>query len=405
MDDINNKKSFLGGLLVGFMCTSLVLGTFYVAIEWPAIRLQLAGSQSTEVLSSETVSKIQTLENTINNHYYKKDISVSDEADGIYKGLVSSLDKYSQYFTADEMSEKSKKNEGIYYGIGVSITIDEETSMPIVVAITPNSPSEKAGLKENDIIVSIDGESTKEMTMDDIAGKVKGEENTTVDLKIRRDGSEGDLDFTVERAKYDNETVGEGVIEGEDIGYISIDTFEQVTTNQFIDSYNDLKQKNVKGLILDLRGNLGGDVDVVCDIARQLLPEGVIVYTMDRDGKREDYNCDGKNEIDIPIAVLVDKNTASASEILAGAIRDYGVGTLVGTTTYGKGVVQSLITLTDGSAIKLTTSTYYTPKGVCVEGSGLKPDVEIEFDADAYYEDSSDNQLDKAVDVLKEKIK
>jgi carboxyl-terminal processing protease len=162
----------------------------------------------------------------------------------------------------------------------------------------------------------------------------------------------------------------------------------------------ELRESNIEGLIIDLRSNPGGSLSAVCDIARQLLPKGVIVYTLDRDGNREEYRCDGKHQIDIPVVVLVNQYSASASEILAGALKDYEIATLVGTTTFGKGIVQRIFDLNDGTAIKLTVSSYYTPNGINIHGIGIEPDVEIEYDAEAYAEDKTDNQLDKAVEVM-----
>ena len=160
------------------------------------------------------------------------------------------------------------------------------------------------------------------------------------------------------------------------------------------------KGSNVKGMLIDLRGNPGGNVDTVVSIARQLLPEGLIFYTENKTGKREEYSCDGKNEIQIPLVVLVDSYSASASEILSGAVKDYGIGKLVGTTTFGKGIVQRVISLSDGTALKLTESAYYTPSGKNIHGIGIDPDVEIAFDGDAYYNDGIDNQLEKGKEVL-----
>ena len=188
------------------------------------------------------------------------------------------------------------------------------------------------------------------------------------------------------------------------IGYLQITEFDDVTPDQFIEGMAELRESNIKGLIIDLRSNPGGSLQAVCEIARQLLPQGTIVYTVDRDGNREDYTCDGEHEIDIPVVVLVNKYSASASEILSGALKDYNKAKLVGTTTYGKGIVQRIFDLKDGTAIKLTVSSYFTPNGVNIHGVGIEPDVEVEFDADAYSEDKTDNQLNKAVEVIKQEM-
>jgi len=188
--------------------------------------------------------------------------------------------------------------------------------------------------------------------------------------------------------------------EKENIGYLQITEFDDVTPDQFAEGMAELREKDMQGLIIDLRSNPGGSLQAVCEIARQLLPKGLIVYTVDRDGNRDDYTCDGEHEIDIPVVVLVNQYSASASEILSGAIKDYKIGTLVGTTTFGKGIVQRIFDLKDGTAVKLTVSDYYTPNGNNIHGIGIEPDVEIEFDADAYAEDKTDNQLEKGIEVM-----
>jgi len=191
----------------------------------------------------------------------------------------------------------------------------------------------------------------------------------------------------------------------EDTAYIQITEFDDVTIDQFADALAMAKGSDMKGLILDLRGNPGGNLSAVVEIARMMLPEGLIVYTEDKEGKRNEYSCDGKKELDTPLVVLIDGNSASASEILAGAIQDYGLGTLVGTTSFGKGIVQQVIALDDGSAVKITISSYYTPNGRNIHGTGIEPDVECVFDGETYYntEDHYDNQLEKAKEVLGQK--
>ena len=184
------------------------------------------------------------------------------------------------------------------------------------------------------------------------------------------------------------------------IGYIQITEFDDVTVDQFAEALAVIKGSDAKGLVLDLRSNPGGSLSAVVDIARQILPRGLIVYTEDRAGEKVEYSCKGENELQIPLVVLVNGNSASAAEILAGAVKDYGTGTLIGTTTFGKGIVQRILPLTDGTALKLTVSAYYTPKGNNIHNIGIEPDIECEFDADAYYDEGIDNQLNRAVEEV-----
>ena len=188
------------------------------------------------------------------------------------------------------------------------------------------------------------------------------------------------------------------------IGYLKISEFDEITTDQFTEGLAELRASGIKGLMIDLRSNPGGNLVTVCDIARQLLPKGNIVYTVDREGNKQDYTCDGTRQIDIPVVVLINQYSASASEILAGAIKDYGIGKLVGVKTFGKGIVQSVFDLNDGTAVKLTVSDYYTPNGYNIHGIGIEPDVEVELDIEKAQRDKIDNQKEKAIEVMKELI-
>lgn len=355
------------------------------------------------VLNDRTLSKMGSIESVINEYYYLSEVDEETLEDGIYHGMVSALDdKYADYFTAEELEEQLKDNEGIYYGIAAYISIDNETLYPYISGIIEGGTAEEAGLRAEDIIYKVDGESTFQMSLSDVVSRVKGDEGTKVTLSIIR-GDET-FDVEVERRKVDRPTVTGEMLEGE-IGYIRISEFDSVTIDQFTENYQKIREEGAKGLILDLRGNPGGLLNAVVSIGQQLLPEGLIVYTEDKAGNREEHTCDGEHEIDIPLVVLVDGGSASASEILTGAIKDYGVGTIMGTKTYGKGIVQKMYGLSDGSAIKLTVSAYYTPKGNNIHGVGIEPDIEVEFDADAYYsEDRVDNQKEAALSYLQEQI-
>lgn len=253
-----------------------------------------------------------------------------------------------------------------------------------------------------DIIYAVDGTSTFQMTLDEATSLIKGEEGTCVTLTLVR--GEEVFDQDVVRRRVDRPTVSSEMLTDE-VGYIAISEFKDVTVDQFTEAYAVIKGSGAKALVLDLRGNPGGLLDAVVDIARQILPEGLVVYTEDKNGKRVEYDCDGKREIEIPMVVLVNGGSASAAEVLTGAIKDYGVGTVMGTTTYGKGIVQKIIALSDGSAIKLTTDGYFTPKGNNIHGTGIEPDVVVEFDAEAYYgEEQFDNQLDAALKYLEKEL-
>ncbi len=347
------------------------------------------------------MAKLEAIEEVIGEYYYQEeDINTDAMIEGMYAGIVDSLgDPYSVYYTAEEWKQMMQDTEGIYYGIGAYISLDKTTGFGKINGVIENTPAQDAGLRENDIIYKIDGESAQGLDLTEIVSRIKGEEGTTVHLTIYREGESDYLEMDVVRRQIESPTVNYEMLD-DHIGYIQITEFDDVTVNQFDEAMKEIQKADAAGLILDLRSNPGGSLSAVVDISRQLLPEGLIVYTEDRSGKRMEYSCDGDHEIRIPLVVLVNGNSASASEILAGAIKDYEKGLLVGTTTFGKGIVQRILPLTDGTAIKLTVSAYYTPKGNNIHNIGIEPDIICEFDGDAYYDDGFDNQLERGIEEI-----
>lgn len=400
---------FVLGLVVGMASTALIVGCIFAFTKvYEAVDSRNVEKSETadSVVSEDTEKKLAAIEDVIEEYYYQNaDIDVAAMTEGMYAGMVNSLgDPYSVYYTEEEWNDLMQETEGIYYGIGAYLMIDPNTGLGKISGVIENTPAQEAGLRADDLLYQVDGVSTMGMELSEIVAMVKGEEGTTVHLTIYREGETDYLEVDVERRKIEAPTVNYEMLE-DDIGYIQITEFDEVTTDQFTEALAVIKGSGAKGLILDLRGNPGGSLSVVVDIARQILPKGLIVYTEDKYGQRDEYNCDGRNELDLPLVVLVNGNSASASEILAGAIKDYKKGILLGTTTFGKGIVQRVLPLTDGTALKLTISAYYTPNGNNIHGVGIEPDVVCEFDGDAYYEDGKDNQLEAAVTEVKKAVR
>lgn len=404
---------FLLGLLVGVVITAMVGSCTYVGVklylmasEQSARTISSGGDAADVLVGDETVKKLEALEEVIEEYYYQEeDIDKEAMIDGLYSGMVDSLgDPYSVYYNEEEWQDLMQTTEGIYYGIGAYLSLDPATGLARIAGVIPDTPAEEAGLRENDIIYMVDEEQIQGLELSEIVSKVKGEEGTKVHLTIYREGESDYLEIDVTRKKIESPTVNYEIYDN-GVGYIQIREFDEVTTDQFTEALAVVKGSDAKGLILDLRGNPGGSLPVVVDIARSILPKGLIVYTEDKYGEREEYSCDGRNELKIPLVVLVNGNSASASEILAGAIKDYGKGTLIGTTTFGKGIVQRVLPLTDGTALKLTVSSYFTPKGNNIHGTGIEPDIELELDAEKYYEDGVDNQLERAKEEINKMIK
>lgn len=400
----DDNRSFWRGLAVGLASSCAILLVVFGSVKiYQAYRVygKLASGNSAEtesVANEKTTEKLGVLENTI-KQYFWQDVDESTLEEGVYKGLLESLDDpYSVYYTHDELVQLQQQTEGIYYGIGAYISQDNEMGYVRVSKIIKNTPAEASGLQQDDYIYKVDGEDMQGKDSSYVVSKIKGEAGTKVTITVVREGATDPIDIEVERQKIESPTVEYQMLDN-DMAYIQITEFDLVTTEQFEEAYKQAQADGMKGLILDLRSNPGGNLSTVCDIARMILPKGLIVYTEDKYGKREEYTCDGANQIKVPLVVLTNGYSASASEILAGAVKDYGIGTLVGTTTYGKGIVQKVINLSDGSAVKLTVSNYFTPNGNNIHKIGIDPDVEVEFDAEQY-KNGVDNQLEKAKEVL-----
>ena len=270
-----------------------------------------------------------------------------------------------------------------------------------------NSPGEEAGILPGDILTEADGKDLSDMDLSTAVSYIKGEQGTTVKLKVYRSSVHDYVEIEAQRRRVSVPTVESQMLE-DSIGYVIVSEFDSVTAKQYIQAIEDLEEQGMKGLIVDVRGNPGGLLDIVVEMLDYMLPEGTIVYTEDKYGKGDTYTSDAEHYFDMPLAVLVNENSASASEIFAGAIKDYGVGTIVGTKTFGKGIVQHIYQLEDNTALKLTVSRYYTPNGTCIHGVGIEPDVEVELDENlktaVSISTEEDNQLQEAVSVIREKL-
>ncbi len=397
-----NKQLLVKGILIGFLMAMLfvllaLVGRKAYSVYSLKRAINKAADKETEsVISDDVVRKIGIIQ-TVIDKYYLDEYTTETLRDGLYDGIVDSLgDKYAAYYSPDELQKLKEDSEGVYYGIGAYIAWDEELGYCTIAGVMDDAPAQEAGLMAGDVIAMVDGQSAQGVTSSDIVKLIKGDEGTFVHLTIVRRESNETLELDVERRRVESPTVYQEMLE-DNIGYIQVTEFDAITADQFVEALAVCRESGARGLIIDLRGNLGGNLDAVVDMCRQILPEGKIVYTRDKHGVGDEYICDGSRELDVPLAVLVNGYSASASEIMTGAIKDYGIGTIIGTTTFGKGVVQKVISLSDGSAMKLTVSKYYTPNGTCIHGTGIEPDIEVPFDNEAYIKDGSDNQLDAAI--------
>lgn len=349
-------------------------------------------------------AKIRQIEEMLDT-YYVEDYDKELAEELMYTGLVAGVgDPYTYYLSADSLAEQVEKNSGHFVGIGVEIYAGDDGYI-VVSSVTPGGPAEAAGILAEDKITEVDGESITGKTAADVSALVKGEEGTDVTLTIFRESTGEVLEKTVTRQDIQVQTVSWRMMD-DNIGYISITNFRENTYNQFKEALDTLEAEGMEKLVLDLRNNTGGLVKSAHEIGEELLPEGIMVYTMDKEGNREDTLCDDVYN-DVPMVVLVNGNSASAAEILAGAIQDTGRGELIGTTTFGKGLVQRLFTLPDGSGLNVTIQKYYTPNGTSIHGVGITPDYEVELQEEYAQQTNipaeADTQLQKAVEVLSEK--
>lgn len=351
-----------------------------------------------------TMAKIRQIEKTLDT-YYVEDYDKELAEELMYTGLAAGVgDPYTYYLSADSLAEQMEKNSGHFVGIGVEIYAGDDGYI-VVSSVTPGGPAEAAGILAEDKIKEVDGESITGKTAADVSALVKGEAGTDVTLTIFRESTGEVLEKTVTRQDIQVKTVSWRMMD-DNIGYIAITNFRENTYSQFKEALDMLEAEGMEKLVLDLRNNTGGLVKSAHEIGEELLPEGIMVYTMDKDGNREDTLCDDVYN-DVPLVVLVNGNSASAAEILAGAIQDTGRGQLIGTTTFGKGLVQRLFTLPDGSGLNVTIQKYYTPNGTSIHGVGITPDYEVELPEEYAQQTNipaeADTQLQKAVEVLSEK--
>ncbi len=418
MEENQKKRSGFGsGMFVGFLLGILLLGigvTFGVHVYTTSTNQYLVISPSgvkktaeSNILTNKTVKKIDELMSYI-DLYYNDDCDEDDIRNAIYAGTLEGLgDPYSVYYTADEYKDMQISTSGKYYGIGAALGQDAKTKEVTISKVYEGTPAEEAGLRDGDQIVKVNDTVSTSEELSDLVQKIRGEEGTTVHLKIYRASTKKTFEVDVERKNVELPSITSKMLDG-GIGYIQISEFQSETEEQFKSALADLKKQGMKSLIVDVRSNPGGLITAAANILDQILPEGTVVYTEDKYGKREDYTSDSKC-LKCPIAVLVNENSASASEIFAGAIKDYNYGTLIGTKTFGKGIVQTVFPLEDGDAVKITTAKYYTPKGNYIHGVGIEPDINLTYKysgpEDEAYDMKYDNQVQKAIKVLAEKMK
>lgn len=368
-----------------------------------------AGEGSGELNLERISEKLSQIEDLVDEVYLFEDQIEPDKGEaGVYQGFIFGLnDPYAAYYTPEELASFMDETKGTYCGIGAMVSQDVRTQISTIVRVFEGSPAEEAGILPGDVIYKVDGELMAGVDLTLLVNNyVKGEEGSQVAITVYREDTGEYVDLTVTRRFIDVQTVSGKMLE-DGIGYVSVIEFDEVTAKQFKDKIEDLRGQGMERLIIDLRDNPGGELNTVVSMADYLIGDGGRILTIsDKYGNEEIYKAEDGHSLDIPMVVLVNENSASASEVLTGALKDYDVATVVGTQTFGKGIVQSLIPLSDGSAVKLTTSHYYTPGGLDIHGKGISPDVEVELGDEArrmaVIPQELDNQLQKGIEVIKD---
>lgn len=422
------RSGFGIGVLVGVLSTLmvvLVLGTVLAGVYTVSRKNAGGGPEGPGAAENENIPGTDGQTTTINtdlitqsamidsylDDYFMYEVDREELRDGMLMGMVASLgDPYSEYYDEEALRSFQDSTEGEYVGIGAAVTQERSSGIVRIARPYEGTPSAQAGLLPRDVIIAVDDMDVTGMELNQVVSLIKGEEGTTVMMHIYRESEEEYLDIEVVRAKVEIPTVIARMLEG-NIGYLEVTGFDGVTANQFISSYEALKSQGMEAVIVDLRDNGGGLVDIVEEMLDYLLPEGTIFYAQDKNGvKSMVYDSDAEAALDIPMVVLVNGNTASASEIFSGNIQAFGMGTIVGTTTYGKGVMQQLFYTNEEhtAAVKLTVADYYINGDKNVNGGGIVPDVEEELSEEAAGQidlaDADDNQLQKGIEVLKEQM-
>ena len=375
-------KRFIVFLVVAVLSSTATLGAIYYALGFNSH-------------SFTNLMRFITAYRFIETHYVN-DTDDTKLIDAAMDGMVKSLDDpHSNYLSPEMYKRLMEQTEGSFGGIGIVMGKDNDDNIKIV-AVMEDSPGQKAGLLEGDQIIAVDNTPVNAMQFEDVATHVRGEVGTDVVITIQRDNAQQDITITRDNIKL--KTVGHKMLDN-NIGYIQIVSFSEDTAKEFNDAYADLESQGMKGLILDLRNNPGGLLTTCVDIAKKLVPQGEIVSIVDKDGHKDTFTSD-LAQLNYPVAVLINKNSASASEILSGAIQDTKAGTIIGETSYGKGSVQTVLPMLGDDAVKLTIAKYYTPSGRSIDKVGIVPDIEIKLPEDM----SVDTQLNKALEIINEKI-
>ena len=395
---LNGIVCFIAGMIVSFV---LVYVGFVIALNNGGFTSGLAATNVSKLDYRKIEEKTSLLQSIIDK-YFLFDEDMTKVEDGIYAGMMNGLDDpYTVYYTKEEYKALNEDTEGKYSGIGATVSQNPKSKIITIVNVFDNSPAKEGGLLAGDIIYKIDGEEVTGTDLDVLVKtKIRGVEGSSFTMTVIRGDDRKQIDLNLTRRSIEIQTVTSKML-NDGIGYVAVSQFDALTSEQFKSNIESLKSQGMKKLIVDLRGNPGGLLDQVVDMLDYILPEGLVLYTEDKNGNKEEYYAKNPDELKSPMAVLVNENSASASEVFTATFKDFKWGKVVGKTTFGKGIVQNVLPLGDGTAVKITTQHYYPPSGYDLHKVGIKPDVDVDLNDGAVIGSDSDNQLGKAVEILK----
>jgi carboxyl-terminal processing protease len=431
---IGMKNKYIAGIITGALCAVIICSVVFSVLYRNSQMQQIGltkdynsedsglnnleqednglGESETDAADSKQedrlLKKMSTIKDIVSKNFLY-DVNEQQYEDSILKGLMKALDDpYSCYFTAEEYKSLMEQTEGVYYGIGAYVSQSRDTNVLTITRPFKDGPADKAGIIAGDIIYKVENEVVTDLDISTVVARMRGEKGTQVLITVLRGDKMEEVEFNVTRDEIEIPTVEYKMLEDK-IGYIYVLQFDKVTVDQFIKAIDDLETQGMKGLVIDIRDNGGGlYTSCVSMLERLITKDKLLVYTETKAGERDDEYSKDDDCIKVPLAVLINGNSASASEIFAGTIQDYKIGTIVGTQSFGKGIVQFLRELADGSAIKLTVSNYYTPSGDSIHKVGITPDVVVEIDdkltGKVIITIEEDNQLQAAIKEVKKQI-
>lgn len=402
MRNNNSDKRVSAGETILWMVITAATVFVVTSFQYTKMTLGNDGGYDTNLYSGDNFKKLEKVLSIVEQEFlYEYDMKTLEE--GAIRGMLEALDDpYTSYFNKSETESFLMESEGEYEGVGIYMALDTSVGLPIVLLPIEGSPAEEAGILPGDYIMEVDGKDVTGASLEEISSIIKGKSGSTVKMKFVRYTNEDEyeeFEKILTRRKVEINSFDYEIFDNE-IAYISFSSFDEKADKQFRDAIKEMKKTaEIKGLIIDIRNNTGGLLSTATAIIDEILPTGIITYTVDKNGKKE-YIYSDSQTLDIPVVVVVNGNSASASEIMAGAIKDYEKGNVVGTTTYGKGLVQEFKSLRDGTYVKITIAEYFSPSGQKINELGVEPDYIVENDENT----EEDLQLNKAIEVIKEMI-